>query len=122
MYFAKGGGTTLQEGPKVNLAMNLVPSDFGLLDIGFTRSYVSSQAYAAEFGNKALRPTPKTLDYDTKDYEDQYAFLGYYARKLVFDFLNECLDDNSITVNAFVYDIDEPDIVRASRSSARGSG
>jgi phosphatidylserine/phosphatidylglycerophosphate/cardiolipin synthase-like enzyme len=113
MYFAKGGGTTLEEGPKVDLAVNLVPSDFGLLDIGFTRSFVSSQAYATEFGNKDLRPTPKTLDYDTKGYEQQYAFLGYHARKLVFDFLNECLNDNSITVDAFVYDIDEPDIVRA---------
>jgi phosphatidylserine/phosphatidylglycerophosphate/cardiolipin synthase-like enzyme len=56
---------------------------------------------------------PKTLDYKTADYEDQYRFLGYTARKMVFDFLNECLADRNLTVDAFVYDIDEPDIVHA---------
>jgi phosphatidylserine/phosphatidylglycerophosphate/cardiolipin synthase-like enzyme len=110
MHF-KGGGTTLEPGPTADVALRLIPSDFGDLQIGFTRSYLSSQAYATEFGNKEIRPTPKTLDYDTKSYEKQYDFLGYEARKLVFGFLDECVSDADITVDAFVYDIDEPDFV-----------
>ena len=110
MYF-KGRGTTLEPGPTADVALRLIPSDFGDLQIGFTRSFLSSQAYADEFGNKAIRPIPKTLDYNTREYEKQYDFLGYQARKLVFGFLNECLDDRNITVDAFVYDIDEPAFV-----------
>ena len=112
MYFAKAGGTDLKPGPTVDVSLSLIPSDYADLQIGFTRSFVSSQAYASEFGNKDLRPG-KTLDYSTAGYEKQYEFLGYTGRKLVFDFLNECLKDRSISVDAFVYDIDEPDIVAA---------
>lgn len=112
MYFAKKAGTGLEPGPSVEVAISLIPSEYVNLQVGFTRSYVSSQAYAAEFGNKDLRPG-KTLDYSTADYEKQYEFLGYSARRLVFDFLKECTEDRTISVDAFVYDIDEPDIVAA---------
>jgi PLD-like domain len=112
MYFARKSGTNLEAGPSVEVAINLIPTDYVRLQVGFTRSYVSSQAYATEFGNKELRPG-KTLDYNTADYQKQYEFLGYAARKLVFEFLHECLEDRSISVDAFVYDIDEPDIVAA---------
>jgi phosphatidylserine/phosphatidylglycerophosphate/cardiolipin synthase-like enzyme len=106
-----GRGAAIEEGPKVDVELRLVPSDFGALEIGFTRSYMSSQAYFDRFGNDDIRPTPKTLDYSTKPFEEQYAFLGFHARQLVFEFLDECIRDRSITVDAFVYDIDEPDIV-----------
>jgi hypothetical protein len=111
MYFSNRGETKLDHGPTTDVAIELVPSDFGDFQVGFTRSYVSSQAYAAKFGNKDLRDEPKTLDYNTAHYKDQYEFLGYTARKLVFDFLEECHRDRNITLDAFVYDIDEPDIV-----------
>ncbi len=112
MYFTAKAGTALKPRPKVDVSISLIPSDYDDLQIGFTRSFVSSQAYADQFGNKALRPAKKTLDYKTASYQAQYEFLGYTARKLVFDFLEEC-SDPSVSVDAFVYDIDEPDIVAA---------
>ena len=54
---------------------------------------------------------PKTLDYNTDEFKPQYEFLGYTARKLVFDFLDEAVADRNVTLDVFAYDIDEPDIV-----------
>lgn len=113
MYFKKGAGTKIEEGPTADVAIPLLPADFGNLEIGFTRSYVSSQAYVARFHNADIRPKVKSIDYHTRPFEAQYEFLGYHARKMVFDFLDECLNDKSVTVDAFVYDIDEPDIIAA---------
>jgi PLD-like domain len=110
MYFTKSAGTGLKAGPSVDVSLSLIPSDYNDLQIGFTRSFVSSQAYATEFGDKELQPS-KTLDFKTAPYQKQYEFLGYTARKLVFDFLKECVEDRTLSVDAFVYDIDEPDIV-----------
>src|SRR5215471_9738534 len=45
-------------------------------------------------------------------FQKQYEWLGYSARKLVFDFLNECLHDKSIHVDLFAYDLDEPDFIQ----------
>jgi phosphatidylserine/phosphatidylglycerophosphate/cardiolipin synthase-like enzyme len=112
MYFNGKDGKNLDTGPAVQVDLNLLPADFGNFQIGFTRSYVSSQAYASRFGNKPLRPEQKSLDYATASFEDQYKFLGYSARKLIFDFLNEAVSNKAISLDAFVYDIDEPDIVR----------
>jgi len=52
------------------------------------------------------------MDFDTKPFEKQWEWLGYSARKLVFDFLNECLQDSTIQVDLFAYDLDEPDFIR----------
>ncbi|MHB8105461.1 MAG: phospholipase D-like domain-containing protein, partial [Dehalococcoidales bacterium] len=41
----------------------------------------------------------------------QYEWLGYHARKLLFKFMDECLQDPAITVDLFAYDIDETDFV-----------
>src|SRR5208282_1621261 len=57
-------------------------------------------------------PQPKSLDYDTKPYQPQYEWLGAHARKMVFDFLTECVNDKTITVDLFAYDLDEPDVVK----------
>jgi phosphatidylserine/phosphatidylglycerophosphate/cardiolipin synthase-like enzyme len=113
MYFSGRDGGPLEHGPAADVSLDLVPADFGSCRIGFTRSYVSSQAYANRFGNKELRKQPKTLTYNTAEYADQYRFLGYTARRMIFSFLDEALRDRALTLDAFVYDIDEPDIVHA---------
>jgi phosphatidylserine/phosphatidylglycerophosphate/cardiolipin synthase-like enzyme len=109
MYFT-GTANDIQTGLSVTVPIELLPLDFGRMKIGFTRSFVSSQAYVQRFHNEDLRPG-KTLDYDPAPYQEPYAFLGYSARKLIYDFLDECVGDESITVDAFVYDIDEVQIV-----------
>jgi hypothetical protein len=111
MYFSGRSGGLLEHGPVVSVALDLLPADFGNCRIGFTRSYVSSQAYVTRFNAKEIRKQPPTLTYNTAEYADQYRFLGYSARRLVFGFLDDALRDRTITVDAFVYDIDEPDIV-----------
>jgi phosphatidylserine/phosphatidylglycerophosphate/cardiolipin synthase-like enzyme len=110
MYFDKGA--KLKSGPSVSVTVELQPTRFGNFEYGFTRGYLSSQAYANLFKNAQIRPAKKTIDYPTKTYEKQYEWLGFHARKLVFDFLSECLKDKSITVDLFAYDLDEPDFVR----------
>jgi hypothetical protein len=111
LYFDKGD--KLIAGPTCEVSLEIEPRKVGAFEFGYTRGYLSSQAYTDLFQNKPIRPAQKTLDYDTKPYRKQYEWLGYHARKLVFDFVNECLTDKSVTVDLFAYDLDEPDFVRA---------
>jgi len=104
-------GTTLVDGPSATATMQLVPAQRGNFELGLTRAYISSQAYATKFGNKDIRPE-KSLDYDTQPLQPAYQWLGFHARQMIFDLLKECLDDKSITVDMFAYDFDEPDILK----------
>jgi phosphatidylserine/phosphatidylglycerophosphate/cardiolipin synthase-like enzyme len=108
MYFGPDGG--LKTGPSADVSFELTPLHEGPLSVGFTRGYMSSQAYAQKFHNAEIRPQ-KSLDYDTKPYQAQYEWLGYRARQLVFDFMQECLADPTVTVDMFAYDLDEPDFI-----------
>jgi hypothetical protein len=105
-------GNTLVDGPSAEVTVQLVPQQAGNFAVGLTRGYVSSQAYATKFKNAPIRPDPKSLDYDTKPFQPAYEWLGWHARKLVFDLLTECVNDKSITVDMFAYDFDEPDILK----------
>ena len=110
MYFAD---SDLKPGPSAEVEVPGIQQDaFAAFKLGFTRGYLSSQAYAERFKNAPIRPMPKSMDFDTKPYAAQYEWLGFHARKLVFDFLNECLTDPKVTVDAFTYDLDEPDFIR----------
>lgn len=80
--------------------------------IGFTRGYISSQAYVDKFNNKPIKPRKKTLYFDTSSYEEQYEWLGGNARKLLFSFLQEAIEDPTISIDLFAYDLDEPDFVK----------
>jgi hypothetical protein len=105
-------GTALVDGPSAAVTVQLVQPQTGNFEVGLTRGYVSSQAYATLFQNKDIRQQPKTLDFDTTSYQKQYEWLGWHARKMVFTLLNECVNDKSITVDMFAYDFDEPDILK----------
>lgn len=105
-------GSQLVDGPSAEVPVELVPQKAGNFELGLTRGYMSSQAYATKFGNKDIRPTPKSLDYDTQPYQAQYQWLGYHAHKMIFTLLQECVSDSSIEVDLFAYDLDEPDIVK----------
>lgn len=109
MYF---NGANLEARATVSLPLDLGPYQSGDLAVGFTRGFLSSQAYVDKFSNKDIRPSPKSIDYDTKPFEDQYAWLGFHARTLVFDFLRDALQDTGSTLDVFAYDLDEPDVIR----------
>lgn len=112
MYFQKGFG--LKAGESVNASVDLskFAAEFPNFTPGFTRGYLSSQAYATGFHNAPFRPAKKSINFDTKPFEKQWEWLGYSAHKLVFDFLNECLQDKSIHVDLFAYDLDHPTFIQ----------
>ncbi len=93
----------------------------GPLELSFTRSYVNSQAYVRRFGMDNKIVPDGTWLFDTSmlftkfnslsyTYEDLYQYLGFTARETILDFLNEALNDNSIKIEMFAYDFNEPDV------------
>jgi phosphatidylserine/phosphatidylglycerophosphate/cardiolipin synthase-like enzyme len=116
MHF-QGSGLKAGEKQRISVDFEEFCNQYKKFFPGFTRGYLSSQAYADEFKNAPIRPDvkkgqKKDICFDTKKFEKQYAWLGYSARKLVFNFLNECLKDKSIHVDLFAYDLDEPDFIK----------
>jgi phosphatidylserine/phosphatidylglycerophosphate/cardiolipin synthase-like enzyme len=112
MLFAEGSETRLKRGPSAECSLELRDEGYGKLDVGFTRGYMSSQAYAERFDNADFKPDPWTAEFDTAPYEEQYKWLGSHARKLAFELLDETVADPKLSLDVFAYDLDEPDAVR----------
>ncbi len=112
MYFGSGTDQMkLTNGPSVQVSFELFNNHPNNFDYGFTKGYLSSQAYADKFQNKDIRPNgAKTIDYNTQPFEAQYEWLGGKAHKMLFDFLKECAND-SAQVKALIYDCDHPDFI-----------
>ncbi|MDD2890640.1 MAG: phospholipase D-like domain-containing protein [bacterium] len=117
MYFGSGTNKTkLTSGPSVRVSFELFNNHPAKFDYGFTRGYLSSQAYANKFNNKDIRPKgTKTIDYDTKPFEAQYEWLGGKVHKMLFDFLKDCASD-SAEIKALIYDCDHPDFIERLKS------
>jgi hypothetical protein len=94
------------------------------LELGFTRGFTQSQAFVHHFGLKAgLRPDGEDLVYDTRQeagtnaegtsftFEDEYRWSGFTAREKIFAVLNQVLDDTTLKLDMFAYDLNEPDVV-----------
>lgn len=113
MLFADGSETDLEPGPSVSAEVDIREEGYAEFELGFTRGYVSSQAYATRFDNAPLVPKVQTGDFDTTPFEAQYRWLGSHARGLVFDLLEETAADPDLSLDVFAYDFDEPDIARA---------
>jgi hypothetical protein len=109
----------------VSVTVNVGPFRKKGLELGFTRGFTQSQAFVHHFGLKALiRPTGKELLFDTTQvsgtdaegnkytYEEEYEWLGYTARERIFDLLNEVLNDATLNVDVFAYDLNEPDLMK----------
>jgi hypothetical protein len=109
MYGKPGALAARQE---VQLDLDLDFFRKGGLEIGFTRGFLSSQAYHDQFNNDPIRPEgAKSFEFDTKPFDGRYSFLGYHARPMILGFLDDCLSDASCTVDLFAYDLDEPDVI-----------
>ena len=96
----------------LDLSLDVVIYD-GFLDVGFTRNYASSQAYIDKYKNNAkiIPATNKSgLDF-TKVPGDVYDWLGFEASQLIFDFLKDVAGDETLELDLFAYDLNEPDIV-----------
>ncbi len=97
----------------LDISLDVVVYD-GFLDVGFTRNFASSQAYADKYGNnEKIIPADATTGLDFKKVPgDVYQWLGFEAYQLIFDFLNEVVSDKTLELDLFAYDLNEPDIVR----------
>jgi hypothetical protein len=110
----------------VSVSIDVAPFQKGKIALGFTRGFTQSQAFVHHFGKDALiRPKSKALIFDTSQqsgvnaqgdkytYADEYGWLGYTARERVFAVLNEVLDQKSLRLDMFAYDLNEPDLINA---------
>jgi phosphatidylserine/phosphatidylglycerophosphate/cardiolipin synthase-like enzyme len=87
------------------------------LNVGFTRGYATSQAYLRNFPDgKSILPArgKSELAFNVKPYETdgkEYPWLGFETRRILLDFLDECLADASVSIDVFAYDFAEPEVV-----------
>ena len=109
----------LSEGAQVENAISLEPQTIdGFVNVGFTRGFASSQAYADRFHNEAgILPPPgspaaASLDHDMGPFESNYAWLGFEARRLILGVLDQVAADPELTLDALIYESKEPDILR----------
>jgi phosphatidylserine/phosphatidylglycerophosphate/cardiolipin synthase-like enzyme len=112
MLFRKGSETALDPGPTKEVSLELWDEGYGNFELGFTRGYLSSQAYAERFHNEPIEPDKPTIDFPTEDYQERYKWLGAHARKLVFALIEETIKDEALSLDVFAYDFNEPDVIR----------
>ena len=136
-YIVNGQLLAIDKTLTVNVKIDVSPYNLNNVELGFTRGFVSSIAYAKRFNveNNRVRP-PKaqdTLLFDVKQiadtarrfneqtrqmedvpytFEEQHKWLGWQARERVRTFLDEALADNTLTVKAFCYDLNEPEVCK----------
>jgi hypothetical protein len=109
----------------VKVTVPVGPFKKGSLALGFTRGYMQSQAFTHHFGPQALfQPAGHVLLYNTSQqagtnpqgqsftYADEYLWMGSTARVQVFNLLNGVLNDTTLHLDMFAYDLNEPDILQ----------
>jgi phosphatidylserine/phosphatidylglycerophosphate/cardiolipin synthase-like enzyme len=116
----------LRNGPQVENAISLNPATIdGFVNVGFTRGFASSQAYADRFHNESgILPPPDapsaaSLEQDMAPFQANYDWLGFEARRLILGVLEQVQQDPSLTLDALIYESKEPDIL--ARLQAIGS-
>lgn len=101
-------GTSLEMG--IDLQSVTVP-DF--LNVGFTRNFASSQAFAERYGAQpALIPSraDQGLGFHKMD-GDAYEWLGFEALAMINSTLDAAIADPACSVELLAYDLNEPDIL-----------
>ncbi|WP_175048680.1 phospholipase D-like domain-containing protein [Paraburkholderia sediminicola] len=113
--FVRDQSAELTNDQTVQLTIDVGPFQEGNIEVAFTRGYLSSQAYADKFDDKPFQPhvTAANWDFDPAPYLNQWAWLGGHARQAIDDFLTECHSEDGATLDAFVYDLNEPQIIEA---------
>jgi hypothetical protein len=114
------GGGTLSAGDSVTCSILLCDETApGFVDIGFTRNFASSQAFADKFPDPAQRnlilpPPDGGLTWPKKNAPaGVYDWLGGKANDLLWTLLKEAQDDPTMTLDVMAYDLNEPDLLAA---------
>ncbi len=110
---------TLRKGVSVEAQVSLEAQTIsGFVNIGFTRGFASSQAYGDRFDNETrilppAQSAPRAyLDLDMAPFERNYQWLGFEARQLILQVLEQVASDPGLTLDALIYESKEPDILR----------
>lgn len=134
-YIKNGKLLDLDKNLTVKLSIAVSPFNMKKTKVGFTRGFVSSTAYAKRFNvnNNKVRPKNNELLFDIKQvadkarrwnddtrkyeevtytFEEQHQWLGWQARQRILGFLDEAIADSSVSVKAFIYDLDEPEVCK----------
>ena len=135
-YFTAGQLVAFNSNDSVTLTINVAPFKKGETQISFTRGFLVSQAYTDRFGpNGNIRPKAAEVIFEPKNtlndiftkpqlpadfpttitpynYEEQYAWMGFNARKAIMDFINEVVNDADKKLDVLAYDFSEPTIAQ----------
>jgi hypothetical protein len=108
----------LRSGAHVENAISLDPKTIdGFVNVGFTRGFASSQAYADRFDNESGilppigAPSAASLDQDMAPFQEHYEWLGFEVRRLIREVLEQVKNDAALTLDALIYESKEPDIL-----------
>ena len=115
----------LVKGTSASAAIKLDPVIYdNFLDVGFTRNFASSQAYADRYkNNPKIIPAKANQGLKFKKVTgDVYQWLGFEAYQLIFDMLTEVENNKGLTLDVFAYDLNEPTLSRRYKSSRTGFG
>ena len=112
------GSRQLTSGSQVENAISLDPKTIdGFVNVGFTRGFASSQAYADRFDNESGilppigAPSAASLEQDMAPFQGHYEWLGFEARRLILEVLEHVKNDPALTLDALIYESKEPDIL-----------
>ena len=118
----------------VILNIDVKPFEKEGVEVAFTRGFLVSQAYTTRFGpNGNIRPKAADVIFDPATtqndifnkphlpagfpttvtpytYQDQYEWMGFYAREAIFKFIQEVMDDPNKRLDVLAYDFSEPSI------------
>lgn len=111
-HMRRDGSLVAGSSTQADIVLDLTTYD-DFLDVGFTRNFASSQAYADHYGNDSkIIParSDESLTFQ-KESSEVYQWLGFEAYDLIFAFLNDAVADTSIELDLFAYDLNEPDII-----------
>ena len=124
-YFdAKQSMQALDASLSASVAVPVGPFKKDSLSLGFTRGYMQSEAFAHHFGiNTMIEPAGNPLQFVTSaqagtnngqivTFDEIYTWMGSTARQQIFSVLNQVLNDASLHLDVFAYDLNEPDIVK----------
>jgi phospholipase D-like protein len=110
---------TLSYGEAQEAALELRRETYpGLLNVAFTRGFVSSQAFVDRYGAAAiptlLPASAKTgLDFvpTYPQADEALAWMGFEARTAILEVLDQAIADTSAQVRVIAYDLNEPEVV-----------
>jgi hypothetical protein len=124
-YFDSSGAMqALDTSLSASVTVPVGPFKKGALTLGFTRGYMQSSAYVHHFGKDTpVVPDTKDLEFDTNTqagtnngqpvtFAQIYNWMGETAREQVFAVLNKVLNDHTLTLKVFAYDLAEPDVAK----------